>query len=492
MPLYEEKLISPLAVRFTQQRIRKIFRDGHEVEATMKQIKLRQGDGDYDLILDAPFPAIEIIRWSPNGRRGGASPHWFSFDNRRLYCLQRLAADYWPKRVGAVVEVLYADSGAIRKKLDSQTGGLCVSIGHAFAAPGELEEWSWQGTIQTSPVSSHLAAQAQALVDADDAKANVHDLIEAPDVQNRSEYTHPEFDVIEEDASTDDKGEAAPAAEPVLPGTTSLTSLIGQLLAEKLNPAGEVQNVDLPPAESASEEAHASTSCNECDHVPGAASSTSPIVAPSDDPKIDEIQLGDGNECEDECKNQDEGTAQVSPPEASSLAGLIGQLLQIGTKQELESNGDDVPSTEASERPELTESDVGTSECSVLSSSDVQCNSESLSVSDEEDKGQQPAVSGEASDTSRCNEGVQKDEDSSPSTSAGNGADQAAKVAPKESASGEQRSRASKLRQAKLAQQRMAQWQMAQWQMAQVAQWQQAALAYEAHQAAWLQANQRW
>eukprot|EP00444_Apocalathium_aciculiferum_P056836 CAMPEP_0183583834 /NCGR_PEP_ID=MMETSP0371-20130417/152411_1 /TAXON_ID=268820 /ORGANISM="Peridinium aciculiferum, Strain PAER-2" /LENGTH=68 /DNA_ID=CAMNT_0025794717 /DNA_START=47 /DNA_END=250 /DNA_ORIENTATION=- len=68
MPIYEEKLISPLAVRFTQEHIKTLFRDGRIVEHTVEEIKTSTGDGGYDAILEAPFPDIEIIRFS-----GGAA-----------------------------------------------------------------------------------------------------------------------------------------------------------------------------------------------------------------------------------------------------------------------------------------------------------------------------------------------------------------------------------------------------------------------------------
>jgi len=186
MPLYEEKLISPLAVRFTQQRIRTTFRDGRDVEASINEISAGTGAGDYDIILTAPFPTIEIIRYSPNGRGAGGQgndDHWFSFDNRRLYCLQRMAAEHWPKHVGVAVEVLYADNGAIRKKLDSLSCGLTVSIGHAFATADELDEWDWQQDIEVherAPPGLSFATKAEAAVDADDAKSSVSELMDAP------------------------------------------------------------------------------------------------------------------------------------------------------------------------------------------------------------------------------------------------------------------------------------------------------------------------
>jgi len=182
MPLYEEKVISPLALRFTQQRIRTTFRDGREVEAAIKEITAKPGTGNYDIVLQAPFPTIEIIRYSPNGRGGhDDDDHWFTFDNRRLYCLQRIAAEHWPKRVGAVVEVLYADTGAIRKKLDSQTGGLSISIGHAFATAEELESWDWRQDVEErAPPGLPLAEKAEAAVDEDDTKTSVNELTSAP------------------------------------------------------------------------------------------------------------------------------------------------------------------------------------------------------------------------------------------------------------------------------------------------------------------------
>lgn len=183
MPLYEEKVISPLAVRFSQQRIRKTFQDGREVDAAIKQIQAGPGVGSYDIVLQAPFPTIEIIRYSANGRGGRAEDdHWFTFDNRRLYCLQRIAAAHWPKRVGAVVEVLYADTGELRKKLDSQTCGQSVSIGHAFATAHELESWDWRHDVEErAPPGLPLAEQAEAAVDADDAKVSLSELTSAPE-----------------------------------------------------------------------------------------------------------------------------------------------------------------------------------------------------------------------------------------------------------------------------------------------------------------------
>jgi len=280
MPLYEEKLISPLAIRFTQQRIRTTFRDGYEVEATIKEITTADGIGDYDIILEAPFPAIEIIRWAPNGRSSADGEHWFSFDNRRLYCLQRIAAKYWPKRVGATVEVLYADSGTIRKKLDSQTLGQSVSIGHAFAAAGELKEWSWRKTVLARCPLGSFQNKAEASVAADGAKTSVRELTNAPVLSAFERLARAEAAKHLVRAPEDDEEQEVVSAEETK--DNSLGALIGQLMVlrkvEDVQPS--TSSEDVQPREHVSDDER-STHLSE--HTEGIESSPS---ASSSDPKV--------------------------------------------------------------------------------------------------------------------------------------------------------------------------------------------------------------
>lgn len=176
MPIYEEKLICPLAIRFTQQHIRPMFQDGHDIEATIKQINVRPGIGEYDCILEAPFPNIEIVRWYPQGHRGSDLEdvkHWYTLDNRRLYCLQRAAAALWPKRVAAVAEGLYAATDGIWRKDDSLFVGLAVSIGHSPKAV--QRQWDWKKEV-TDPE----AEIPMSVVKGDGAKGKVTDLTDAP------------------------------------------------------------------------------------------------------------------------------------------------------------------------------------------------------------------------------------------------------------------------------------------------------------------------
>lgn len=147
MPVYEEKLISPLAVRFTQDHIREVFRDGKIIEDTIRQIKVKPGTGDYDVILDAPFPNIEIVRWyqKDSDHKEPDTDHWFTLDNRRLYCLQRVAASLWPQRVAAVVELLYTVPASVNRKDDSSTAGRQVNIGHNGKTL--FDSWNWRESV---------------------------------------------------------------------------------------------------------------------------------------------------------------------------------------------------------------------------------------------------------------------------------------------------------------------------------------------------------
>uniref|UniRef100_A0A7S0FXS8 Uncharacterized protein n=1 Tax=Pyrodinium bahamense TaxID=73915 RepID=A0A7S0FXS8_9DINO len=178
MPIFEEKLICPLSVRFTQDHIRPVFQDGHELGAAVAEITTRPGTGDYDVILEAPFPSIEVVGWRQ--REGGAreepeNKHWVTLDNRRLYCLQRAAAALWPRRAAVVVEVLYAATECILRKCDSSTAGRSVGIGHS---PKALTGWwDWREVVTTNGPE---AAAAWTLVAADGRKTRMEELVDAP------------------------------------------------------------------------------------------------------------------------------------------------------------------------------------------------------------------------------------------------------------------------------------------------------------------------
>jgi len=197
MPLYEERIICPLAVRFTQEHVRPVFQDGRELENTIKEIKQKPGIDDYDVILEVPFQPVEIIRWKKRDESGiePKQEYWFTFDNRRLYCLQRCAVALWPKRVGTVVQALYGATDGSHRKDNSLTAGRCVWIGHSLKTL--TDGWDWRDVVGTpmtksssgSPTAAAVEAKAQedevtakvlALITRDDQRAGWEDLCGAP------------------------------------------------------------------------------------------------------------------------------------------------------------------------------------------------------------------------------------------------------------------------------------------------------------------------
>jgi len=139
--------ISPFDVRFSQGRASPEFRDGRLIEETVQLIQaVRCEDGTQEPAtwrLEAPFPAIEILQWrcklrdDQTGRprldpkTGGElydrETKWFTLDNRRLYCLQRVAAKLWPDK--AVVDVVELPSGPLTRA--RQLKNFARSIGAA-------------------------------------------------------------------------------------------------------------------------------------------------------------------------------------------------------------------------------------------------------------------------------------------------------------------------------------------------------------------------
>jgi len=215
MPLYEQKLVSPLALRFTQEHIRTTFRDGREVEASITEITSLPGRADYDVILNAPFPVIEILRWeAPNHVHPSArSPclacerekknhrceHWFTLDNRRLYCLQRAALALWPQHVAVVVDLLYADPGKVWKKYDSTTYGQAVSIGHLSKGP-VIKEWDWRITVMQTMAESLDVQAALRRIEVHDEQECSNHLENAPDEEGTSLMASVYADVLRQDA----------------------------------------------------------------------------------------------------------------------------------------------------------------------------------------------------------------------------------------------------------------------------------------------------
>lgn len=166
--------LSPYDVRFSQMRARHEFRDAKLLEDSVAQIKAIRCDeeGGEKAVwrLEAPFPPIEVLKWrcklrdETTGRPKtdpvtgdelwDSSDHWFTLDNRRLYCYQKAAIAVWPDAV--VIDVVELPPGPLTrmrelKKFRTLDCGRSVMIGGRN--DGEtLVRWSWWEALGFSAV----------------------------------------------------------------------------------------------------------------------------------------------------------------------------------------------------------------------------------------------------------------------------------------------------------------------------------------------------
>ncbi|CAE8649233.1 unnamed protein product [Polarella glacialis] len=167
-------LLSPLDIHFSQTRIRPDFQDGRSLEDTQANIQvtdlkavqefedLSESELPGELLLVAPFPSIEVTKWRCKFRDENGAPRldpdtgldlyskeesWFSFDNRRLCCLQRAAVAKWPLQARCeVVEVPHnlARTRELRK-FDTRTFGKTVLVGSRDMPDPAC--WSWRAAV---------------------------------------------------------------------------------------------------------------------------------------------------------------------------------------------------------------------------------------------------------------------------------------------------------------------------------------------------------
>mmetsp|Transcript_59607 Transcript_59607/g.141831 ORF Transcript_59607/g.141831 Transcript_59607/m.141831 type:complete len:321 (-) Transcript_59607:131-1093(-) len=194
MPLYEEKIINPLAVRFSQDRIWPDFQDGRHIEDSLQEIDSVEAKvAYYDVILRPPFPPMEIIRLKqerreddgermrdPKGRRIYGEESWFTFDNRRLYCLQRKALQLWPTAVAVVVKVLFdfPEVRCARHKFRTTSDGCSVKISLPDGSPGS--RWCWQEVVETEMAPPEAGASGPEAVKRDSTKNRKEVLVDVP------------------------------------------------------------------------------------------------------------------------------------------------------------------------------------------------------------------------------------------------------------------------------------------------------------------------
>lgn len=109
-----------------------------------------------------PFPRIEVTKWRCKLREADGSPkldpqtglelysheeRWFSFDNRRLYCLQKAAASAYPSEVRCEVVEIPGAMARTRelRKFDTRTFGCSVIAGRRDDP--NPETWSWRVAV---------------------------------------------------------------------------------------------------------------------------------------------------------------------------------------------------------------------------------------------------------------------------------------------------------------------------------------------------------
>jgi len=193
--LRSRRLLSPLAVHFSQSLIRPEFQDGRPVEESALAITSDlcspiSADDATDLQLmgappaappgdrgednrsrgsswrlqQSPFEEIEVIQWRCKLREADGSVKvdetgaelygdraWYSLDNRRLYCLQRAAVAHWPVEVRCVVSIVRQEDGSYRefRKFRTLDLGRTVRIGHRDDK--SLPMWSWRREVGLAP-----------------------------------------------------------------------------------------------------------------------------------------------------------------------------------------------------------------------------------------------------------------------------------------------------------------------------------------------------
>lgn len=136
--VWEERWISPLAVRFSQGKIHPFFHERGPICEVMLQIKLNPDpDGARTKRIDPPFPPVRLLHLKEQGVL-------VTLDNRRLYALQRFALQEWPTpclvRALCVDELTPTRLKAENRKFNNRLCGLQLEVESRSNA---FETFSW-------------------------------------------------------------------------------------------------------------------------------------------------------------------------------------------------------------------------------------------------------------------------------------------------------------------------------------------------------------
>lgn len=164
--------LCPLELRFSQKKMRSVFADGRPIEDAVELVCPVSRPADeaelYDAPwrLEAPFPPIEVLRWrcklrdETTGRplldEAGRevfeeSESWFTLDNRRLYCLQKVAARLWPERctVDVVAEIRKDRRMREIRKFRTLDSGESIMVGSRVDGV-PFRRWAWRAYVASS------------------------------------------------------------------------------------------------------------------------------------------------------------------------------------------------------------------------------------------------------------------------------------------------------------------------------------------------------
>jgi len=158
--------LCPLELRFSQKKMRNVFADGRLIEDAVELVKPVSRPPDEAALyeapwwLEAPFPPIEVLRWrcklrdETTGRplldKSGReifeeSESWFTLDNRRLYCLQKVAARLWPERctVDVIAEIRKDRRMREIRKFRTLDSGESIMVGSRVDGV-PFKRWAWR------------------------------------------------------------------------------------------------------------------------------------------------------------------------------------------------------------------------------------------------------------------------------------------------------------------------------------------------------------
>merc|ERR1719199_2281926 len=135
--VWEERWVSPLAVRFSQGKIHPFFHERGPISEVLLQIHAKSSNSSNVRHVEPPFPPMRLLHLKSFGVL-------VTLDNRRLYALQRFAMQEWPSlclvKALCVEELTPTRLKAENRKFTNRIGGLSIEIESRSNA---FDSFSW-------------------------------------------------------------------------------------------------------------------------------------------------------------------------------------------------------------------------------------------------------------------------------------------------------------------------------------------------------------